>query len=69
MERKVKEFVFVSAGIVSLGECLLGIISRKVMKFDHRGGHEGIVALPNGFAGYFVPASEIALFIPPKFQF
>jgi hypothetical protein len=50
-------------------KCLLGIISRKVVKFDHRGGDEGIVALPSGFAGYFVPASEIALFIPPEFQF
>jgi hypothetical protein len=50
-------------------KCLLGIISRKVVKFDQRGGAEGVVALPSGFAGYFVPASEIALFIPPEFQF
>ena len=49
--------------------CLMGIMSRKVMKFDYRREYGGVAAVPNGFAGYFVSASEIARFIPSEFQF
>jgi len=50
-------------------KCLLGIMSRKVVKFDHRTGDGDLVAMPDDSAGYFVPASEIARFVPSEFQF
>jgi len=49
--------------------CLMGIMSRKIMKLDYRREYGGVAAVPNGFAGYFVPASEIAHFIPSEFHF
>lgn len=49
--------------------CLLGIMSRRVQKFDYRNDNGRIVAEPAGFAGYFVPASQIAEFIPQEFRF
>jgi hypothetical protein len=49
--------------------CLMGIISRRVQKYEYRKEDGKIVAAPVGFAGYFVPASQIADFIPPEFRF
>jgi hypothetical protein len=49
--------------------CLMGIVSRKVDKYDYRNVGGRIVAEPAGFAGYFVPASQIADFIPAEFRF
>jgi hypothetical protein len=49
--------------------CLLGILSRATEKFVYRKQGGGFVALPNGRAGYFVPASEITRFIPAEFRF
>jgi hypothetical protein len=49
--------------------CLMGIMSRKATKYDYRKEDGRIFAEPTGFAGYFVPASEIADFVPPEFRF
>ena len=49
-------------------KCLLGIISRKItVQIKPVEGHE--VAAPRDIAKYFVPASEIAKFIPPEVHF
>jgi len=50
-------------------KCLLGIMSAKVLKYNVRKRASSILAKPNGYAGYFVPASTIASFIPPDFRF
>lgn len=50
-------------------KCLLGIMSAKIQKYNVRKSVAGIFAAPNGYAGYFVPASKIASFIPPDFRF
>jgi hypothetical protein len=42
-------------------KCLLGIMSASVSMHDYRG--------QNGRAGYFVPASKIAEFLPAEFRF
>ena len=49
--------------------CLMGIISRRVPKYEYRQQHGGIIAESVGSAGYFVSAFEIADFIPPEFRF
>ena len=49
--------------------CLLGIISSKITKFKYRKVNKRLLAAKDGFAGHFVPASTIAKFIPPEFQF
>ena len=49
--------------------CLLGIISMKVQKYNYRRQYGRLVASTTGYAGYFVPASAIADFIPPEFRF
>jgi len=49
--------------------CLMGIVSRKLSKYHYRMEHGQIVAEDAGFAGYFIPASEIADFLPQKFRF
>jgi hypothetical protein len=49
--------------------CLLGIMSRRVQKYDYRKEEDKVIAEPSGFAGYFVPASQIAKFIPGEFRF
>jgi hypothetical protein len=49
--------------------CLMGIVSRKIEKRDYRNESGRIVEEPVGFAGYFVPASQIADFIPVEFRF
>ena len=50
-------------------KCLLGIISSKIRKFNYRGMNGHTVTEESGFAGYFVPASKIADFVPPEFRF
>jgi hypothetical protein len=49
--------------------CLLGIISRKIEKFRYREARGRLIIQPMGYAGYFVPASRIATFIPADFHF
>jgi hypothetical protein len=49
--------------------CLLGIMSRRLPKYDYRKEEGKVTAEPVGFAGYFVPASQIAEFIPEEFRF
>lgn len=49
--------------------CLLGIISRRIKKYDYREQDGEIVVDSDGYAGYFVPASQIANFIPAEFRF
>jgi len=58
------------SGVFDANEkCLLGIISRKisVIQIKEVSGHE--VKEPHDIAKYFVPASEIAQFIPPEVRF
>lgn len=50
-------------------KCLLGIVSAKIPKYTFHMRNRKIFATANGFAGYFVPASKIANFIPPDFHF
>ena len=49
--------------------CLMGILSRRVPKYDYRQQYGSIIAESVSSAGYFVSASEIADFIPPEFRF
>jgi len=49
--------------------CLLGIISLKVRKYTYRRYGSRVIAADAGYAGYYVPASAIANFIPPEFRF
>jgi hypothetical protein len=49
--------------------CLLGIVSAKVLKYSYQKQNGGIVWAPNGFAGYFVPAAQIADFFPHGFHY
>jgi hypothetical protein len=49
--------------------CLLGIVSAKIMKYSYQLTVRGVTAKPNGFAGYFVPASQILQFIPQNLHF
>ena len=50
-------------------KCLLGIVSARVPKYSYQLRNKRIVGRSVGFAGYFVPASKIANFIPPEFRF
>jgi hypothetical protein len=50
-------------------KCLRGIISRSIEKYDYKNEDGKIVAAPVGHAGYFVPASQIADFIPAEYRF
>ena len=49
--------------------CLLGIMSRATTKFKYLREGSRIIVQPFGRAGYFIPASQIADFIPPEFRF
>ena len=58
------------SGVFDANEkCLLGIISRKITitQIKQVNGHE--VREPHDIAKYFVPASEIAQFIPPEVRY
>lgn len=50
-------------------KCLLGIMSAKVPKHKLQMRNGQIVGMADGFAGYFVPATAIANFVPPDFHF
>jgi hypothetical protein len=50
-------------------ECLLGIVSAKLLKYSYQKQNGSIVWAPNGFAGYFVPAAQIAAFFPHGFHY
>jgi hypothetical protein len=50
-------------------KCLLGIVSKAAPKFMYQSDGGRIINKPDGSAGYFVPASQIAAFIPEKFRF
>ena len=50
-------------------KCLLGIISMKVQKYTYRRQNGRLTASLAGYAGFYVPASAIADFIPPEFRF
>ena len=49
--------------------CLLGIMSQRIRKYDYRRQYGRLVTSAAGYAGYFVPASTIANFIPPELRF
>ena len=49
--------------------CLMGILSRRVPKYEYPQQCGSIIAGSVSSAGYFVSASEIADFIPPEFRF
>jgi hypothetical protein len=50
-------------------KCLLGIMSRKMPKYGYQVSRGKVVVGPSGFAGYFVPASQIVSFTPPNLHF
>lgn len=50
-------------------QCLLGIISQKVPKYTYRRQYGFLLASATGYAGYFVPASTIANFVPPEMRY
>ena len=50
-------------------QCLLGIISAKVVKYANQMKNGRLVWAPNGFAGYFVSDAKIAKFLPKDLQF
>ena len=50
-------------------KCLLGIISRKISAVQVKQVNGQLVREPVDIAKYFVPASEIASFIPPDIRF
>ena len=45
-------------------QCLLGIVSAKVVKYAYQRQNGRAVWAPDGFAGYFVSAAKIAAFLP-----
>lgn len=49
--------------------CLHGIMSKRVQKYTYRKNSGKFIAEPAGFAGYFVPASQITKFVPAAFRF
>ncbi len=50
----------------SLKECLLGIISAKISGAQVSRTNEGLKPVQRDIAKYFVPASQIAAFLPPQ---
>jgi len=50
-------------------KCLLGIMSAETTKFTNQGRNGRFAFAARGLAGYFVPASTIAAFIPPDIHF
>jgi len=50
-------------------KCLLGIVSMKVQKYHYRRQNGRLAVSADGYAGYYVPASAIADFIPPEVRF
>jgi len=53
------------SGLYDAGrKCLMGIMSAKMPKLDFQLKGRSLITTPQGFAGYFVPAGQIASFIP-----
>jgi hypothetical protein len=50
-------------------KCLLGILSRKISGVEIKQVNGQTVREPVDIAKYFVPASEIASFMPPDIRF
>ena len=50
-------------------KCLLGIMSAEMPKYGYQWSGGKVVVRPDGFAGYFVPASQIVSFTPPNLHF
>ena len=50
-------------------KCLIGIMSGRITKYASRGESGRMTMRENGFAGYFVPVSKGATFIPPQYRF
>jgi hypothetical protein len=50
-------------------KCLIGIMSAKVAKFRYQMENGHIIAIADGFAGYFVAAAKIASFMPPDLHY
>jgi len=58
------------AGVfVANRKCLLGIVSMKVPRYEYRRQYGRVLASAAGYAGYYVPTSAIAEFIPPEYRF
>lgn len=49
-------------------KCLMGIMSAKMPKFIYRSNGKYHVASPQGWAGYFVPASQIAAYVSAELK-
>src|SRR5262249_45381852 len=50
-------------------KCLLAIMSMRILKHEYRYEKGRWSASPAGYAGYYVPASVIADFVPPELRF
>jgi hypothetical protein len=50
-------------------KCLVGIVSAKIPKNKYQLKSGRLIGMADGFAGYFVPAAEIANFIPQELHF
>jgi hypothetical protein len=50
-------------------KCLLGIMSRKMPKYGYQVRRGKVVVGSSGWAGYFVPASQIVSFTPHNLHF
>jgi hypothetical protein len=50
-------------------KCLMGIMTRQVMKYSYQNQGPFRIAKPSGWAGYFVPASTIASFTSAQHRF
>ena len=65
---------FVVAATEAKAEQLLAdngfvIISMKVQKYAYRRQHGRLLTSPSGWAGYYVPVSAIAAFLPKDFRY
>ena len=50
-------------------KCLIGIMTRQIMKYSYQNEGPFRIAKPSGWAGYFVPASTIAIFTSAQHRF
>lgn len=58
------------SGLFDAGHrCLLGIMSRKVQKFSYRRQYGRVIAVPAGWAGYYVSLKDMTSFLPADSRF
>ena len=58
------------SGVFIAGKkCLIGIMSRRIAKVASQRENGSVTQKENGFAGYFVPVSRGATFIPRQYRF